>query len=889
MRKYFLLVSLFSNFYALSVAQMLNREIIIRHEIDSLKTILAGLKDSARVDCLNMLAHKYLWLPLTHTQKADSSSPFTKLAIEVAKQIGYKKGLGFAYLRLADYEYLKAEQYYWDKDEIDTLHIVKGEKFSREAIKIGEEINDNVILGGGWWNMGALIEMRYWNTPQSKWKPEIDLYESYLKKAISYHEKDGIELQKSKFTEQGFVNCKGCKGNERWLGGLYRDLSRIYSQLKMDHSKAIEYAKISVSYFEKAGEDELLGNVYENLSLSNSIEGNKNPKKWNEAIDFSKKAIYYYQKAGGNEKNIAQAYNRLSQIYFRINDFEPAIEFSKKAITEFKKLGDEKSEHRLCQTLAFQYITTGDFENGFKYCERSIQLAENIAKKETPNDLKNINSGQSFLFMARLYKAAGDYETAMNFTRKAYQYFPTDSMSLSFWSIEIGDLFRLMGKYDSAMHHLAPFETRPLFAANGKTNLSSLYISQKQYTKALPLIKAAINRSKEINDIAGLGIGLTLAAEAHLELKDYRTALKYAKEGLINLKTSQRKLKLIDTYNLLSQIYHNLGKNDSAYYYMRQYTNLKDSLLNRQFYWRLNSYKKEAEDERKTSQINLLNKNNQLKEQKLKQESFVKNSLVAGILLLFLLGVFIFRNLLLKRKSERIRMQKNFEIHQLESEKKQVELEMQALRAQMNPHFIFNCLSSINRFILKNESKIASNYLTRFSRLMRLVLMNSQKPLITLEDELQMLGLYLEMERLRFKNSFDYSITFLNVIESDNIFIPPLMFQPFCENAIWHGLMHKEGQGRLDIELSMQDNILNCTITDNGVGREKAEEMNSKTAEKEKSMGLKITTERLALLNKEKGLHTFYEIEDLKDENGNAAGTRIILKISFKESVEEAV
>ena len=230
----------------------------------------------------------------------------------------------------------------------------------------------------------------------------------------------------------------------------------------------------------------------------------------------------------------------------------------------------------------------------------------------------------------------------------------------------------------------------------------------------------------------------------------------------------------------------------------------------------------------------------------------------------------------------------------LESEKKQVELqrqaaelEMQALRAQMNPHFIFNCLSSINRFILKNESKIASNYLTLSSRLIRMVLMNSQKPLVALENELEMLGLYLEMERLRFKNSFDYGITFLNTIDSDNIFIPPLLLQPFCENAIWHGLMHSEGtngnddQGRLDIVLSMKDKILNCTITDNGVGREKSEEMKSKTAEREKSMGLKITNERLALLNREKGVHTFYQIEDLKDENGKAAGTKVILNISF--------
>lgn len=177
---------------------------------------------------------------------------------------------------------------------------------------------------------------------------------------------------------------------------------------------------------------------------------------------------------------------------------------------------------------------------------------------------------------------------------------------------------------------------------------------------------------------------------------------------------------------------------------------------------------------------------------------------------------------------------------------------------------------------------------------MRMVLMNSQKPLIALEDELEMLRLYLEMERLRFKNSFDFGITLLNEIDSGNIFIPPLLLQPFCENAIWHGLMHLPSiqsgrQGRLDIELSMHKNILLCIITDNGIGREKAGEMKSKTAEKEKSMGLKITTERLALINREKGIHTFYDIEDVENESGNIAGTKVTIKISFNESVEELV
>jgi sensor histidine kinase YesM len=318
----------------------------------------------------------------------------------------------------------------------------------------------------------------------------------------------------------------------------------------------------------------------------------------------------------------------------------------------------------------------------------------------------------------------------------------------------------------------------------------------------------------------------------------------------------------------------------------------------------LNNYKKVAEDTIKEARIGLLNKDNKIKDQQLKQEATVKKFLVAVFIAFVFAGMYVFRNLTLKRKNEKLQRdqaEQEWKMKHLESEKKQAELqrqagelEMQALRAQMNPHFIFNCLSSINRFILKNESKTASNYLTRFSRLMRMVLINSQKQLIALEDELEMLRLYLEMERLRFKNSFDYGITLLNEIDSGNIFIPPLLLQPFCENAIWHGLMHLPSvqsgrQGRLDIELSMQENILHCVITDNGIGREKAAEMKSKTAEKEKSMGLKITTERLALINRKKGIHTFYEIEDLKDEMGNVAGTKVTIKISFNESVEELV
>jgi LytS/YehU family sensor histidine kinase len=181
------------------------------------------------------------------------------------------------------------------------------------------------------------------------------------------------------------------------------------------------------------------------------------------------------------------------------------------------------------------------------------------------------------------------------------------------------------------------------------------------------------------------------------------------------------------------------------------------------------------------------------------------------------------------------RSEKDREVAELQQQK--TEMEMQALRAQMNPHFIFNSLNSINRFILQNERQQASEYLTKFSKLVRMILQNSQAPLISLEAELEALGLYLEMEALRFNYHFDYKITTSKDLDIEVLQVPPLILQPYVENAIWHGLMHKEEKGHLNIEVLEKDDQLYFSISDNGIGRQKARELASKTATKHKSMG----------------------------------------------------
>jgi ligand-binding sensor domain-containing protein/putative methionine-R-sulfoxide reductase with GAF domain len=216
----------------------------------------------------------------------------------------------------------------------------------------------------------------------------------------------------------------------------------------------------------------------------------------------------------------------------------------------------------------------------------------------------------------------------------------------------------------------------------------------------------------------------------------------------------------------------------------------------------------------------------------------------------------------------------------MNTQQKMTEVEMQALRAQMNPHFIFNCLNSINRYIVKSDQTTASLYLTKFAKLIRLILDNSNSKNVILTNELEALKLYIEMEALRFDKKFTYEVKVENKLGSDTVELPPLIIQPYVENAIWHGLLHKETNGHLSVRVSMNgDSMLECIIEDNGVGRDKAKALRSKSATSRKSLGMQLTENRLSLLNKHAELNASVEIIDLKNGHGEAAGTKVILKI----------
>jgi two-component sensor histidine kinase len=205
-------------------------------------------------------------------------------------------------------------------------------------------------------------------------------------------------------------------------------------------------------------------------------------------------------------------------------------------------------------------------------------------------------------------------------------------------------------------------------------------------------------------------------------------------------------------------------------------------------------------------------------------------------------------------------------------------VELKALRSQMNPHFIFNSLNSIQHYIFNSKSDEAIKYLSKFARLVRIILNNSEKPTVTVGEDLEALKLYLELEQMRFEDKFDYEITVDPSVDIDYDIMPPLLMQPYVENAILHGLNPMSEKGKLMIRLDSKNNFLICTIIDNGIGREKAAEIKrTMPFSKHRSLGMKITEERLKILNEINSSRLSVNICDLKDENGMPAGTKVEL------------
>ena len=252
----------------------------------------------------------------------------------------------------------------------------------------------------------------------------------------------------------------------------------------------------------------------------------------------------------------------------------------------------------------------------------------------------------------------------------------------------------------------------------------------------------------------------------------------------------------------------------------------------------------------------------------------------------FLTSVFLFVLLIIWRiiylRFKRIKTKNRIAQERLEMEKTIIELEQEAARLQMNPHFIFNSLNSIQGFIATQDTFQAKRYLAKFARLMRLILENAREEYVTIENEVEILENYLELEKLSTNNKFEFSIEIDPSIDKELIEIPPMMIQPFVENAIIHGVKNKSDKGTIQLKFSLDKDLLICEIKDDGVGREKAMEKKKQGHAKHKSTGMSVTKKRLEQLKLQTKLNARIEIEDLKDKNGQPIGTKVNIFIPYE-------
>lgn len=669
-----------------------------------------------------------------------------------------------------------------------------------------------------------------------------ELARSYIEGGSYLYADSSLTLAKQAYKEASAINYIKGMGDACQRYGV---VSRFY--IWDSHKMEKDYRE-AIMWYKKTENDDGLGNAFLGLGMALRDQGFPDAAK----SAFEQSAVHF--RKTGNKVMLAELTDQFGLVYDSKGDFEKYFESIKQGLREKKSIGDNRG-------LVWSYYRLG-----------------------------------------HIYQSSGDYETALNYFRQSFQQASSQSIAWRIYT-SMGTMFFDLKNYDSAFFYYRKIYILNPLHGGGIVGMGKISLLQNEHARALGFFRDALTVYEKTGNLQGEAAVFAEMGKANIELKRFKTALLCGKESLAIATEINSKEIMQSAYEIHWNVFEALQQIDSAYFYYRKFVALRDSLDNakfrRQHLQKLALYKAEAKEEQQQTRIDLLNKDNQLKQQQLQKEALLKKILTGSLIALAVLGTIIFRNITLKRKNEKHQRElaeNELQIQRLESEKTKAEfqqqateLEMQALRAQMNPHFIFNCLSSINRFILKNETEAASDYLIKFSRLIRMVLTNSKKTFISLEDELDMLRLYLDMERLRFKNAFDYSISLKNEIEPENIFMPPLLFQPFAENAIWHGLMHKEGHGHLEIALSADKKVLTCMITDDGIGRDKAVAFESKSAQKQKSMGLQITTERLALLNQERDKQSFFRIEDITDDEGNIAGTRVILKMHYRDLADAIV
>jgi len=543
------------------------------------------------------------------------------------------------------------------------------------------------------------------------------------------------------------------------------------------------------------------------------------------AIDLSKS---YNDK---RKEGIFKAYKGL--YYGRKKQFDKALEFGIESVRILDSLGTFEEKLFANSELNSYYRVTGNQEQALKLSLKNLELAENE------------NSPQVGRY---LFEVGNTYGTLKNYS-EAEKYFK-ESMALA--------------KKTNFV---------PAVMIN-KFTLIEVYYLSKQYQKIMPLANEIEQYYIDKKDKNHINKVLFYKAIVFIENNEYSKAIVYlekAEKGFDELGDLKFKKNCLKNLFYVNALTNDKIKAD-AYY--EKYGVVGQKILD-------DKQKKIVEELKVKYDTENIEKEKEIALEKasINRKLFIAS--IIGALLILLSTILIIHLLSLKKRTEFSQLKLKEAEKTLHLERKYRNAELKALKAQMNPHFLFNAFNSIQEYIIMNNKELASEYLGKFADLMRLYLEQSRSKSISLSEEIRSLSLYLELEKIRFDDTLNYYLEIDEGIHAEMINVPPLILQPFVENALKHGLLHKKNDRKLWINFKYKSNNLICKVKDNGVGRKKSSEINSKKERIHKSFAISSIVSRIELVNVTREKDIDLKINDLYDNNNNSLGTEIVLTIPF--------
>jgi tetratricopeptide (TPR) repeat protein len=578
------------------------------------------------------------------------------------------------------------------------------------------------------------------------------------------------------------------------------------------------YSNLSLTFFELAGDGRGMVNSYSALSYLA-----KQQQDFNKAQTHIQKAI---EIAGSIRDTLplADAMNSLGNIYKDMTLFRQAIDAYFEALNLWEMKGDSNGISIAYGSIGLMYYYQKEWDKALEFCLRKLPISN------ARGDLWEVS--KTYNTIAQIYNSKAKFDSAMIYLRKGLQ-------------------------LNNQMNY-------PSGIASSCFNIASTLLAISQSDSAYWYINRAISIGREIKDPLLVDYYITLG-NIYKSKGQYSSALENLIKAYNLGKVNHLPMIVHDASKLLSDIYSRINRNDLAYKYLKEHQQLKDSISNDAFLKQVTRMEIQYDFDKKQRAAEFAQMEERiLNENRINQQKLYVRGLLVLLVLVALISLLYIRH------------------NRLRAQYTRIDLEQRLLRAQMNPHFIFNSLCAVQDFILADKPQKANTFLTKIAKLMRNILENSREEFIPLDREIETLRLYLDLQQLRFETEFEYKIVLDESIDPENISVPPMLTQPCVENSIEHGLLHLKGKGFLNIIYTLSNGLMMLEVIDNGIGRKEAAVKAAEQREK-KSVSTKVTTERLENFRKtlrQKSIS--YEIIDLYDKE-KPTGTKVRMMLPYKK------